>query len=90
MPSWLKEYVRLLNPRTKWSTPEDKDFKSGDPIWIIEPTNSRSYYPLARVVKLNFGSAAVALFAEVKNNGSHVRTVVKVAPVLFVSNLQLS
>ena len=80
---WLKEYVPSLNRRTKWSTQADRELKTGDLVWIIEPTSPRGHYPLARVVKLNFGGDAVARSAEVKTHtGSFVRPVVKLAPVL--------
>ena len=57
--------------------------ETGDLVWIVEPTRTRGYYPLARVVKLNFGSDAVVRSAEVKTmSGNLVRPVVKLAPVL--------
>ena len=80
---WLKEYVPTLNRRSKWCTQSNKQLKTGDLVWIVEPTNPRSYYPLARVIKLHFGSDAVARSAEVKTtSGNLVRPVVKLAPVL--------
>ena len=80
---WLREYVPTLNRRSKWSSQSARQLKSGDLIWIVEPTSPRGYYPLARVVKLNFGSDAVARSAEVKTtSGNLVRPVVKLAPVL--------
>ena len=80
---WLKEYVPTLNRRSKWSSQSDRQLKTGDLVWIVEPSSPRGYYPLARVVKLNFGSDAVARSAEVKTtSGNLVRPVVKLAPVL--------
>ena len=80
---WLKEYVPTLNRRAKWSTQSDKQLKTGDLVWIVEATSPRGYYPLARVVKLNFGSDAVARSAEVRTtSGNLVRPVVKLAPIL--------
>ena len=80
---WLKEYVPSINRRSKWSSPSERQLKSGDLVWIVEPTSPRGYYPLARVVKLNFGSDAVARSAEVKTStGCLVRPVVKLCPVL--------
>ena len=80
---WLKEYVPTLNRRSKWSTQSNRQLKTGDLVWIVEPTNPRGYYPLARVIKLHFGSDAVARSAEVKTtSGNLVRPVVKLAPVL--------
>ena len=80
---WLKENVPTLNRRSKWSSQSARQLKTGDLVWIVEPTSPRGYYPLARVVKLNFGSDAVARSAEVKTtSGNLVRPVVKLAPVL--------
>ena len=72
-----------LNRRSKWSTQSARQLKTGDLVWIVEPTSPRGYYLLARVVKLNFGSDAIARSAEVKTtSGNLVRPVVKLAPVL--------
>ena len=80
---WLKEYVPTLNRRSKWCTQSNRHLKTGDLVWIVELTNPRGYYPLARVIKLHFGSDAVARSAEVKTtSGNLVRPVVKLAPVL--------
>ena len=80
---WLEEYLPTLNRRSKWSTQSDRQLKTGDLVWIVEPTISRVYYPLARVVKFNFGSDAVARSPEVKTtSGNVVRPVVKLASVL--------
>ena len=80
---WLKDYVPSLNRRSKWSAQPDRDLKTGDLVWIVEPTSPRGHYPLARVVKLNYGTHAVARSAELKTaTGNLVRPVVKLAPVL--------
>ena len=82
---WLKEYVPPLNRRSKWSSQPGRQLKTGDLVWIVEPTSPRGHYPLARVVKLNFGSDAIARSAEVKTStGRLVRPVVKLCPVLPV------
>ena len=80
---WLREYVPTLNRRSKWSSHSNRDLKTGDLVWIVEPTSPRGHYPLARVVKLNFGTDAVARSAEVRTaSGNLVRPVIKLAPVL--------
>ena len=79
----LKEYVPSLNRRSKWSSPPERQLKSGDLVWIVDPTSPRGHYPLARVVTLNFGSDAVARSAGVKTStGCLVRPVVMLCPVL--------
>ena len=68
---WLTEYVPSLNKRSKWSSQPERQLKTGDLVWIIEPTSPRGHYPLARIVKLNYGSDAVARSAELKTiNGN--------------------
>ena len=80
---WLREYVPTLNRRPKWPSHENKDLKTGDLVWIVEQTSPRRHYPLARVVKLNFGTDAITRSAEVRTaSGNLVRLVVKLAPVL--------
>ena len=80
---WLKDYVPSLNRRSKWSAQPDRNLKTGDLVWIVEPTSPRGHYLLARVVKLNYGTDAVARSAELKTaTGNLVRPVVKLAPVL--------
>ena len=82
---WLKKYVPSLNSRTKWPSPSNRDLQTGDLVWFVEPTSPRGYYPLARVVKLNFGSDAVARSAEVRTaSGNLIHPVVKFATILTV------
>ena len=61
---WLREYVPTLNFRSKWSSSADRKLKTGDLVWLVEATSPRGYYPLA-VVKINYGSDAIARSAEV-------------------------
>ena len=83
----MREYVPLLNKRTKWPAPSNRDLKTGDRVSIVEATIPRGYYRLARVVKLNFGSNAVARSTEVRTaSGNLIRPIVKLAPVLLVSD----
>ena len=80
---WLRDYVPSLNRRTKWCAQSDRDLKNGDLVWIVEPTSPRGHYPLARVVKLNYGHDSVARSAELKTATRNlVRLIVKLAPVL--------
>ena len=80
---WLKEYVPTLNRRSKWMTPSNRELKTGDLVWIVEPTTPRVHYPLARVVKLNYGADSVARSAEVKTSSGYLtRPIVKLSPVL--------
>ena len=64
---WLREYVPLLNCRSKWSTTSERDLIAGDLVWIVEPpTSPRGPYPLAPVIKLNYGPDSVARSAELE------------------------
>ena len=38
--SWLKEYVPSLNKRSKWPSQPERQPKTGDLVWIIEPVES--------------------------------------------------
>ena len=51
----LCEYVPSLNKRIKWRTHSDSTLKTGDFVWVVEPDNPSGYYPLTRIVKLNYG-----------------------------------
>ena len=80
---WLREYVPTLNRRPKWPSHANRDLKIGDLVGIVEPTSPRGHYPVARVVKPNFGTDAIARSAEVRTaSGNLVGPVVKLAPVL--------
>ena len=80
---WLRDYVPSFNRRTKWSAQSDRDLRTGDLVWIVEPTSPRGHYPPDRVVKLNYGPDSVASSAELKTTtGNLVRPIVKLTPVL--------
>ena len=80
---WLREYVPSLNKRVKWHTDSDSTLKTVDLVWVIETDIQRGYYPLARIVKLNYGQDGFARSALVKTAIREVtRPTVKLAPVL--------
>ena len=80
---WLREYVPSLNKRVKWHTHSDSTLKTVDLVWVIETDSQRGYYPLARIVKLNYGQDGCARSALVKTAIREVtRPTVKLAPVL--------
>ena len=52
-------------------------------MWVIEPDSQRGYYPLFRIVKLNYGQDGSAQSALVKTATREItRPTVKLAPVL--------
>ena len=59
---WLEEYVPNLKLRSKWCKSSNRDLKTGDLVWIVEPTVPKGDYPHARVVK--FGTDADAKSTE--------------------------
>ena len=63
---WLRENVPSLNKHAKWHTHSDFTLKTGDLAWVIEPNNPRGFYPLARIVKLNYGEDSCARSAFVQ------------------------
>ena len=46
---WLRENVPSLNRLSKWSAQQDRDLKTDDLVWIVEPTSPRGHYPLAEL-----------------------------------------
>ena len=84
---WIKEYVPALNRRSKWQTPAELDFKTGDLVWVVEETNPRDYYPTARITELRYDSDSVARSAVLRtSSGSLVRPHVKLVPILPASS----
>ena len=79
---WLEDYVPSLNRRSKWSNQSERELKTGDLVWTVEPSSPRGHYPHARVVKLNYGKDSVARSELKTATGVLVRPVVKLAPVL--------
>ena len=78
---WVKEYVSILNRRSKWQTPAEQHLKTDDLVWVVEETNLRGYYPTARINELRYGSLSVA-----RSAGSLVRPIVKLVPILHTSS----
>ena len=84
---WIKKYVPALNRRSKWQTPAEQHFKTGDLVWVVEETNPRGYYPTARITELRYGSDRVARSAVLRTStGSLVRPLVKLVPILPTSS----
>ncbi|KAK3727776.1 hypothetical protein QZH41_016422 [Actinostola sp. cb2023] len=51
----MKEYLSTLNTRSKWIQ-EKRNFKVGDIVLMIDQTNPRGKWPLARVTEVFTGS----------------------------------
>ena len=80
---WLQEYVPSLNKRTKWNIPSPEKLRTGDLVWIWESNSPRGYYPMARIVSLNYGKDSVARSANLRTqSGRCTRPLVKLVPVL--------
>ena len=78
-----KEYLSTLNNRQKWRSTTNENLKEGDLVWLIEDSDKRGYYKLARVVETMGGSDGVIRPTKVRTNaGVYKRPVVKLAPVL--------
>ena len=67
---WITEYVPKLNLRSKCQTPAEQHINTDDPVWIVEETNPRGYYPTARVVELRYGTDSVARTAVLRTSSS--------------------
>ena len=84
---WIKEYVPTLNRRSKRQTPAEQHLKTGDLVWVVEETNPRGYYPIARITELRYGSDSVARSAVLRtSSGSLVRPLVKLVLILPTSS----
>ena len=84
---WIREYVPTLNRRSKWQTPAEQHLKTGDLVGIVEESNSRGYYPTARIVELRYGSDNVPRSAILRTlTSSLVRPPVKLVPVFPTSS----
>ena len=84
---WIKEYVPVLNRRSKWQAPAEYHLKTGDLVSVVEETNPRGYYTTARITELRYGSDSVARSAVLHtSSGSLVRPLVKIVPILPTSS----
>ena len=82
----LKEYVPSLNKRSKWYADSNRDLRTGDLVWIVNPSSPRGHYPLGQVTALHYGKDNVARSRTVKTLSSQlVRSFVKLALVLTSS-----
>ena len=85
---WLKEYVPPLNTRSKWNLPSPEELRTGDLVWICEPSNPRGYYPMARIESLHYGQDSVARSAVLKTqSGRFTRPLVRLVPVFSSTHL---
>ena len=78
-----KEYVPLLNSRSKWQASASKTLAEGDLVWLIEDSDKRGHYNLGRVLEVFPGADGVIRSSRVQTkDGVYKRPVVKLAPVL--------
>ena len=82
-----KEYLPTLNRRQKWKTGEEPGLQEGQLVWLVEDSDKRGFYKMARVVHLTRGRDGIARSATVRTkDGEFQRPVVKLAPVLQPDN----
>ena len=83
----MKDYVPSLHKRGNWNKHSDVGLKAGDLVWVVDSTNPRGCYPLARITSLRYGADSVSCSAELRTStGSLVRPLVKLAPVFGPSS----
>ena len=81
-----KEYLPLLNSRSKWQASASKTLAEGDLVWLIEDSDKRGHYNLGRVLEVFPGADGVIRSSRVQTkDGVYKRPVVKLAPVLHDS-----
>ena len=83
---WIRKHVPTPNRRSMWQTPAEQHLKTGDLVWIVEETNPRSYYPIARIVELRCDSDVARSAVLRKSTGSLLRPLVKLVPVFPTSS----
>ena len=84
---WLTEYAPTLNVRSKWNRQDPTTLKTGDLVWIAEPTSPRGFYPLARVEELHYGCDGIARSAVSRSSsGVFTRPATKLVSVFDSSS----
>ena len=74
---WIKEYLPLLQPRSKWSTAR-RNVKVGDLVLVAEENTSRGNWPLGVILEVNEGRDGLVRSAKVKvGSSTKVRPIVK-------------
>ena len=83
---WIKEYLPLLQPRSKWSTAR-RNVKVGDLVLVhvAEENCSRGNWPLGVVLEVNEGRDGLVRSAKVKVGSS-----IKVRPIVKLCLLEAS
>ena len=56
----------LKNFVGNWHNQSDVKLKAGDLVWVIDSDTPRGHYPLARILKLNYGKGGCARSADIK------------------------
>ena len=86
---WLTEYAPTLNVRSKWNRQDPTTLKTGDLVWIVEPTRPRGFYLLARVKELHYGCHGIARSAVIRSSaGVFTRPATKLVSVFDSSSLR--
>jgi len=62
---WSKEYVPLLNSRTKWNVPT-RDLRVDDVVLLSEDNTPRGQWPLARITRVFPGADGTVRSVELK------------------------
>ena len=79
---WQREYIPEHTKRSKWRNDELPILDVGDLVWILEPTQPRARFPLARVKRVNYGDDGIPRSAVVRTQvGEYTRPLVKLVPV---------
>jgi len=79
---WMKEYIPLLTPRKVWNTVDSAGPKNGDLVWLVEASDKRGHYPLARVLETFPSKDGHVRSVKLKTSkGTYIRPCVKLAPV---------
>ena len=49
------EYVPSLYKRSQWHADSNRHLRTGDLVWIVDPSSPGGFYPLGRLIALHYG-----------------------------------
>lgn len=78
---WMKEWLPMLNIRTKWFEPK-RDVKVGELVLVISADQPRGHWPLGRVIEIFPGKDEHVRVAKVQvGQQTFMRPITKLAPI---------
>lgn len=80
---WRREYVPLLQQRSKWLKPE-KSHEVGDLVLMVDPNAPRNHWPMGRIVEVRRSKDELVRVVKLKSKDSYFeRPISKIVPLLL-------